>query len=194
MPREPMSDVTQLLTAWRGGDAQALEQLTPLVYRELHRLARGAMRGERPDHTLQTTALVHEAYLKLSEQDGQRWRNRDHFHAVAAIVMRRVLIDHAKGVLAEKRGSGRRPLALEEVLDVSEGEFSVQHAQQLVELDAALDRLRRFDERACRVVECRFFAGLSVEETAAALQVAPVTVKRDWSLARAWLQRELTGG
>ncbi|MCB1590111.1 MAG: RNA polymerase subunit sigma, partial [Xanthomonadales bacterium] len=108
--------------------------------------------------------------------------------------MRRVLIDHAKGVLAEKRGSGRRPLALEEVLDVSEGEFSVQHAQQLVELDAALDRLRRFDERACRVVECRFFAGLSVEETAAALQVAPVTVKRDWSLARAWLQRELAGG
>lgn len=187
-------EITLLLNRLGERAQGPLALLLPAVYEQLKSAARRQLARERADHTLSTTALVHEAYLKLSEQDGQRWRNRDHFHAVAAIVMRRVLIDHAKGVLAEKRGSGRRPLALEEVLDVSEGEFSVQHAQQLVELDAALERLRRFDERACRVVECRFFAGLSVEETAAALQVAPVTVKRDWSLARAWLQRELAGG
>lgn len=182
-------EITQLLN--RLGESHALAGLLPAVYEQLKQSARRQLARERANHTLSTTALVHEAWLKLAEQDEQRWRNRDHFHAVAAMVMRRVLIDYAKALLTDKRGSGRRPLPLEDVLELSEGEISVQHAQQLVELDAALERLRGFDERACRVVECRFFAGLSVEETASALQVAPVTVKRDWSLARAWLQREL---
>ncbi len=176
------------------GDRGPLAGLLPEVYEQLKQAARRQLQRERADHTLSTTALVHETYLKLAEQDQQQWRNRDHFYAVAAIVMRRVVIDHAKGVLAAKRGSGRKPLALDEVLNESEGMFSVQRASELIELDAALDRLRTLDERACKVVECRFFAGLSVEATASALQVAPVTVKRDWSLARAWLQRALAEG
>jgi RNA polymerase sigma factor (TIGR02999 family) len=188
------AEITQMLNRLGARADGPLAGLLPVVYEQLKRAARRQLQRERADHTLSTTALVHETYLKLAEQDQQQWRNRDHFYAVAAIVMRRVVIDHAKSVLAAKRGSGRKPLALDDVLNESEGMFSAQRASELVELDAALDRLRALDERACKVVECRFFAGLSVEETASALQVAPVTVKRDWSLARAWLQRALADG
>jgi len=186
-------DVTQMLARLQAGAGrdQALASLLPLVYEQLKSAAHRHLQREREGHTLSTTALVHETYLKLSEQD-QRWRNRDHFYAVSAIVMRRVVIDHAKGVMAQKRGGGIRPQTLDASLDEGEGLFTVQRAAELVELDAALERLRQVDERAARVVECRFFGGYSVPETAQALQVAPITVKRDWSLARAWLRRELS--
>lgn len=186
-------EITQMLARLRDGAErdQALAALLPLVYAQLKSAAHRHLQRERAGHTLSTTALVHETYLKLSEQDQQQWRNRDHFHAVAAIVMRRVVIDHAKGVMAQKRGSGVRPQTLEPSLQDGEGLFSVQRAEELIELDAAIERLRGADERAARVVECRFFAGYSVTETAQALQVAPATVKRDWALARAWLMREL---
>lgn len=177
--------VTQLLRAWRGGDREALDRLIPLVYAELRRLAGRAMRGERPEHTLQTTDLVHEAYLRLAGADVE-WQDRVHFFATAARVMRRILVDHAKAKRRAKRGGGARKISLENVALVSK-----EASADFLALDEALSRLEARDERKCRAVECRFFAGMTHEETAAALGVSPATVDRELRLAKAWLYREL---
>jgi RNA polymerase sigma factor (TIGR02999 family) len=178
--------VTQLLRAWRGGDREALDRLMPLVYEELHRLASRSMRGERSDHTLQTTALVHEAYLRLAGAEVE-WRDRVHFFATAARVMRRILVDHAKAKRRRKRGGGAKKVSLDQVALVGP-----EPPQDLLALDEALSRLEARDERKCRVVECRFFAGMTHEETAAALGVSPATVDRELRMAKAWLSRELS--
>jgi len=181
--------VTQLLQAWCQGDPSALEKLVPLVYQELYRLARRHMATERPSHTLQATALVHEAYVRLVESDHTHFKNRAHFFAVCAQVMRRILVDWARAHEATKRGGEVRPLKLEEALVVES-----KPGRDFVALDDALKELTALDPRKAQVVELRFFGGLSVEETAEVLQVAPVTVMRDWNLARSWLRRELTKG
>lgn len=166
-----------------------MEDLLPLVYGELKRIAARQLRGERPGHTLCTTALVHEAWLELSHLDRIRWKNRSHYLALAAQAMRRVLIDHAVARRAHKRGGGRQPEPLgDDPLVMVQG-----RAAELIDLDHALERLATQDERQVRVVECRFFGGMSIEETAEALGISPATVKREWTLARAWLNRELAG-
>ncbi|NNF58615.1 MAG: sigma-70 family RNA polymerase sigma factor [Rhodothermaceae bacterium] len=180
------SDVTQLLLDLGEGDPEAMDRLLPIVYDELHRLAHRHRRGERPDHTLNTTALVHEAYLKLVRLDRLQWQNRAQFFALAAQAMRRVLITYAERRRAQKRGGGVHPIPLDENLLLTN-----QQSEELLALDEALERLKAMSERQHGVVECRFFGGLSVEETAAALGISPATVKRDWALARAWLNREL---
>jgi len=180
------TDAAALLSELANGDQEAAEQLTSLVYNELKRLARGYMRHERPDHTLQTTALVNEAYLRLVRQKNVNWQGRSHFLAIAAKTMRRVLIDHARGHLREKRGGAKISLPLSEALA-----FSPEHSEQLLKVDEALERLAKLDVRQSHIVELRFFGGLSVEETAEFLNISPKTVKRDWALAKVWLQREL---
>jgi RNA polymerase sigma factor (TIGR02999 family) len=180
--------VTGLLLAWRGGDEAALEQLVPLVHEELHRIARGCMRGERAGHSLQATALVNEAYLRLIGAQRVDWQNRVHFLAVSARLMRRILVDFARSKKYQKRGGGAQPVTLDDDLVVTEP------GRDLIALDEALDALAKMDERKSKVVEMRFFGGLSVEETAAALGVSPDTVMRDWRIAKAWLMRELRGG
>jgi len=180
--------VTGLLLAWRGGDEAALEQLVPLVHQELHRIARGCMRGERAGHSLQATALVNEAYLRLIGAQQVDWQNRVHFLAVSARLMRRILVDFARAKNYQKRGGGAQAVTLDEALVV------VEPGRDLVAIDEALDALAKMDERKAKVVEMRFFGGLTVEETAAALSVSPDTVMRDWRLAKAWLMRELKGG
>ena len=182
-------EVTALLIAWGNGDEQALEALMPLVYQELHRLAARHLGRERQDHTLQTTALVHEAYLRLVDQKEVQWRNRMHFYAVAATQMRRILVDHARARRYAKRGGGARQVEMDEAMLVSD-----ERAADVVALDEALDALAEFDARKSRMVELRFFGGLSIEETAEALGVSPGTVMRDWTLAKAWLQREISKG
>jgi RNA polymerase sigma factor (TIGR02999 family) len=179
-------DVTVLLTQLAGGDKGAAEQLVPLVYRELRQMASRQMRRERVDHTLQTTALVHEAYLKLVDQNSAGWQNRAHFFGVAAQVMRHILVDHARGHMRAKRGSGQPMIPLDEGLV-----FSPQQSSELLEVDTALQRLAEMDPRQGKIVELRFFGGLTVEETAAVLGISPKTVKRDWSVAKAWLHGEL---
>jgi RNA polymerase sigma-70 factor, ECF subfamily len=181
-------DVSKLLRAWRDGDQSALERLTPIVYRELHRLARRYMQRERPGHSLQTTALVNEAYVRLVDYKRMQWQNRAHFFAVSAQLMRRILVDHARRHNL-KRGGGVQHVLLDEAAIVGG-----DRGADFVALDDALDRLTRFDLRKVQVVEMRFFGGLSVEETAEVLKTSPVTVMRDWSTARAWLYRELSGG
>jgi RNA polymerase sigma factor (TIGR02999 family) len=178
--------ITLLLEQWGGGDQQALEKLTPLVYAELHRLASRHLRRERPDHTLQSTALVNEAYLKLVGQHNMRWQNRAHFFGIAAQLIRRILVDYARTRMAEKRGSSAPKLSLEEVL-----ESPAARDLDLVALDDALEDLAKIDPRQSRVVELRFFAGLSVEETAEVMQMSPATVKREWTSAKAWLFRQI---
>jgi RNA polymerase sigma factor (TIGR02999 family) len=180
--------VTGLLLAWRGGNEAALEQLVPLVHEELHRIARGCMRGERAGHSLQATALVNEAYLRLIGAQQVDWQNRVHFLAVSARLMRRILVDFARSKKYQKRGGGAQAVSLDEALVV------VEPGKDLVALDDALDALAEMDERKAKVVEMRFFGGLTVEETASALDVSPDTVMRDWRLAKAWLLRELRGG
>jgi RNA polymerase sigma factor (TIGR02999 family) len=187
MTTRPSQEITRLLIAWSDGDEQALDQLTPLVYEELHRLARGYMRGERPDHILQTTALINEAFTRLVDWKHVRWKNRAHFFGVAAQMMRRILVDHARARDYWKRGGGGRPLSLDETAVVSP-----QRSPELVALDDALKSLEERDPRKSLVVELRFFGGLSVEETAEVIRASPRTVMRDWSLARAWLYRELS--
>jgi RNA polymerase sigma-70 factor, ECF subfamily len=188
-PGKPVvSDVSQLLYAWSGGDPNALEKLTPIVYDELRRLARYYMRRERPGHSLQTTALVNEAYLRLVDYKRMQWENRAHFFAVSSQLMRRILVEHARRHNL-KRGGGVQQVSLEEAAMVGSG-----RATDLVALDDAMNTLARLDARKVRVVEMRFFGGLSVEETAEVLKVSAVTVMRDWSTAKAWLYRELTGG
>jgi RNA polymerase sigma factor (TIGR02999 family) len=181
--------VTNLLAAWSGGDRAALERLMPLVERELHLLASRYLRRERPGHTLQTTALVHEAYLRLVDQRDVRWQSRAHFFGIAAQMMRRILVDHARRIAYARRGGGAAKVSLDEACVVS-----AERAAELVALDDALLALARLDERKCRVVELRYFGGLSVEETAEVLGVSTDTVGRDWRAARAFLRRELEAG
>jgi RNA polymerase sigma factor (TIGR02999 family) len=181
----PSEPVTDLLLAWGQGDDSAFDRLIPLVRVELHRLARRHMRRERTGHTLQTTALVNEAYLRLVDLGRVLWQDRAHFFAMSARLMRRILVDHARSRQFVKRGGGARRIPFDEAL------VSVERNVDLVELDDALRRLADLDPRKGQVVEMRFFAGLSVEETATALGVSPVTVMRDWRVARAWLFKEL---
>jgi RNA polymerase sigma-70 factor (ECF subfamily) len=183
-----VGDVSKLLRAWSGGDQKALETLTTVVYDELRRLARRYMRRERPGHSLQTTALVNEAYMRLVDYKRMQWQNRAHFFAVSSQLMRRILVDHARRH-NQKRGTGAQQVSLDEAAAVSGGRTT-----DLVALDDALIALARLDPRKVQVVEMRFFGGLNVEETAEVLKVSPVTVMRDWSTAKAWLYRELTGG
>jgi RNA polymerase sigma factor (TIGR02999 family) len=187
MPTRIPQDVTQLLLAWNQGDEAALKQLMPLVYGELHRLAHRYMNGEREGHTLQTTALVNEAYLRLVDSSRVRWQNRAHFFAVSAQLMRRILVDFARSRNYLKRGGDAMHVSLE-----AAEAMPLEPSADLVALDDALTALARFDERKSRVVELRFFGGLSVEETAEVLGVSGDTVMRDWSLAKAWLLREMS--
>lgn len=186
MPGEATSEITRLLRAWAGGDQEAFDRLAPLVYEELHRLARHYMRGERPGHTLQTTALVNEAFLRLVDVGGVRWQDRAHFFAVSAQMMRRILVDAARARGAAKRGAGAAKVSLHEAAVITPARDA-----ELLALDDALTALSHLDPRKGRVVELRFFGGLSVEETAEVLKISPQSVMRDWRLARAWLMREL---
>ena len=183
-----MNDISQLLHAWSGGDGSALEKLTPIVYNQLHQLARRYMRRERPGHSLQTSALVNEAYMRLLDYKRIAWQDRAHFFAISAQLMRRILVEHARRHNL-KRGGGMQHVSLEEVAVVVGDPSS-----DLVALDDALKTLEGIDPRKVQVVEMRFFGGLSVEETAEVLKVSTITVMRDWSTAKAWLYRELTGG
>jgi RNA polymerase sigma factor (TIGR02999 family) len=183
-----MDDISALLRAWSDGDQSALERLTPVVYDELHRLARNYMKGERPGHSLQTAALVNEAYMRLVDCERMQWQNRAHFFAVSAQLMRRILVDHARRHNL-KRGGGVQHVSLDEAAVVGGDQET-----DMVGLDDAMNALARIDPRKVQVVEMRFFGGLSVEETAEVLKVSTVTVKREWRAAKAWLYRELTGG
>ena len=181
--------VTGLLARWSGGDKGALDELMPLVYNELRRIASNHLRRERPGHTLQTSAVVHEAFLRLVDQKGPHWQNRGHFYAVAAQMIRRILVDHARGRDRAKRGGGVLPVDLDQALYISP-----QRGRELIALDDALTTLAKLDQQQCQVVEMRFFGGLTVEETAEALAISRTTVNRDWVTARAWLMRELSSG
>ena len=181
-------EVTQLLLAWSEGDEQALDRLVPLVYDELRRLAQSYMRRERADHTLQTTALIHEAYLRLIDANRVQWRNRAHFFGVASRLMRQILVTIARERGAQKRGGGAEQVSLDEAMMIDEG-----RDEDLVALDEALGELAQIDARKAQVVEMRFFGGLTEDEIAAALNVSAETVRRDWRLARSWLRRELSG-
>ncbi len=180
----PEGDITALLKDWSGGDREALERLIPAVYGELKRLAASYLRSERPDHTLQPTALVHEAFLKLQGQRSVIWSNRGHFFGIAARIMRRILVDHAR-----RRGAAKRDGAVLRLTLVDAG--SDDRAPELISLDSALTRLEQLDPQQARVVELRFFGGLTVEETAEASGISTATVKREWRTARAWLRREI---
>jgi RNA polymerase sigma-70 factor, ECF subfamily len=180
------NEITKLLSDWSGGDREALDKLMPIVYEELRRLAHRYMAHERAGHTLQTTALVNEAYMRLVNERGMNWQNRTHFFAVAAQIMRFILVDYARGHVRAKRGGGAEQISLSDALVVSENRIT-----DLLILDEALTRLAEFDERKSRIAELRFFAGLTVEETAEVLSVSVETVMRDWRLAKAWLHREL---
>lgn len=182
------SETTRLLRAWANGDQDALEKLTPRVYDELRRIARHFMRDEQPGRTIQTTALVHEAYLKLIDVTNVDWQHRAHFFAVSAQIMRRILLDRARRRVAAKRGGAAPRLNLDEVPDIGAG-----RAREIIALDDALNALAKIDPRKAQVIEFRFYAGLSVKETAEVLKVSPDTVLRDWRLARAWLLNELGG-
>jgi len=180
--------VTQLLVAWSDGDESALDQLVPLVHGELRRLARSYMRGERHGHTLQTTALINEAYLRLVDQKNVRWQNRAHFLAIAAQLMRRILVDYARRRQYQKRGGGALQVSLADAESLSD-----ERTPDLVALDEALASLAEMDPRRSQVVELRFFGGLNIEETAEILKVSPTTVERDWITAKAWLYQTING-
>jgi RNA polymerase sigma factor (TIGR02999 family) len=181
-------EITQLLLAWSEGDSEALDRLAPLVYDELHRLAKSYMRKERARHTMQTTALIHEAYLRLIDAGQVEWRNRAHFFGVASRAMRQILVAMARERGCQKRGGGARQVSLDEAMMIDEG-----RDEDLVALDEALGALAKIDARKAQVVEMRFFGGLTEEEIAAALGVSTETVRRDWRLARSWLRRKLSG-
>ena len=182
-------ETTRLLSQWRAGDQAAFERLLPIVYDELRRLASSYMRSERPDHLLQTTALVHEAYLRLVDQPETSGETRNHFFALAAQVMRHVLVDYARARSRAKRGGGVPPLPLEDVAVISP-----ERADELVAVNEALEGLMAFDQRKGRIFELRHFGGMSVEEAAQVLQVSPATVARDWRMAKAWLRRAIDSG
>jgi RNA polymerase sigma factor (TIGR02999 family) len=184
MPEQ--EEISRLLQAAALGNAEGLDRLVPVVYDELRRIAHRQLRGERSDHTLDTTALVHEAYLKLTRLDRIEWRDRGHFLAVAAGAMRRILVNYAVARKAEKRGGERQRVPVDQVAILAD-----DRAEELLALDEALQRLAAESERAARIVEWRYFAGMSIEETADVMEISPATVKREWTLARAWLNREL---
>ena len=184
----PRQEVTQVLVDWNKGDQNAPDRLMPLVYEELRKLARNYLQRERSDHTLQATGLVHEAYLRLVDQSSMSWQNRAHFFAVAAQVMRRILVDHARSHRAEKRGGEREKIEFDEALAPSD-----EKAVDLIALDDALQDLGKLDPRQSRIVELRFFGGLTNEEIGEVLEISPRTIKREWRLAKAWLRREIMG-
>jgi RNA polymerase sigma factor (TIGR02999 family) len=181
-------EITQMLHDWSDGKPEALEELLPVVYSELHRQAARFMRHERPEHTLQTTALIHEAYIKLVGQRRPNWKNRTHFFAISATLMRRILVDHARAQARQRRGGDLVKLPLDEAING----ICCKKNIDLLALDEALERLAKTDHRQARVVELRFFGGLSLEETAAAMGVSRTTVADNWAMAKAWLHRELT--
>jgi RNA polymerase sigma factor (TIGR02999 family) len=185
-PSVSQQRVTDLLARWSHGEDAALAELTPLVYEELRRLAHHYMGGERPDHTLQTTALVNEAYLRLADQTNPRWRNRAHFFAVAARAMRQILVRYAKSYRSQKRGGGALKVELDEAAIVSP-----EQSKEIVDLHEALERLAALDSRKAQVVELKYFGGLNYDDMAEVLKISPVTVRRDWEFARAWLHTEL---
>ena len=187
MEHAPPSEVTLLLQGWRNGDRKALDALLPLVYKELRRLAHFQLQKERPGHTLQSTALVHEAYLRLIGLDRLQWESRTHFFAIAAQLMRQILVDYARRHDAAKRGGRAYKLSLDDATKLSR-----EKDVHIVALDDALKALAKIDPRQTRVVELRFFAGLSLQEISQALEIAPATVQRDWTAARAWLHREIS--
>ncbi len=178
--------VTELLSHWSHGDDGALAELTPLVYEELRRLAHHFMEGQRPDHTLQTTALVDEAYLRLADQTNPSWQNRAHFFAVAARAMRQILVNYARSNRAQKRGGGALKVELDEAAIVSP-----QESKEIVDLHEALERLAKLDSRKAQVVELKYFGGLSYDEIAEVLKISPITVRRDWEFSKVWLYTEL---
>jgi RNA polymerase sigma factor (TIGR02999 family) len=179
-------EVTALLSAWRGGDQDALERLIPIVYEDLRRVAGRCMRSQNPGHTLQTTALVHEAYLRLTRDQDRTWENRAHFFGVAAHIMRNLLVDHARAAARAKRGGGAVEMVLDDV-----PEFTTIAPEDLLAVDHALTRLAEIDPRAARMVELRFFVGLTGEEVAEVMGISEKTVKRDWGAAKSWLRKEL---
>jgi RNA polymerase sigma factor (TIGR02999 family) len=187
-PPRQEHEITQLLAAWRDGNQAALDELYPLVYDELHRLARRYMSRERKGHTLQTTALINEAYVRLVDQRNVQWANRSHFFAISAQIMRRILIDHARRHAYAKRGGGARQVSLDETATMAQGDFS-----EFIRLDEALKSLAELDPRRSQVVELRYFGGLNNEEIAGVLKISENTVIRDWNMARAWLHRQLAG-
>jgi RNA polymerase sigma-70 factor (ECF subfamily) len=180
------NEVTQLLVAWSNGDQVARDELMSVVYQELHRLAHQYMKRESPDHTLQTSALVNEAFLRLVDQRDVKWQNRSHFFGLAAQMMRRILVDYARSRKYAKRGGGAREISLDETM------ISDDRSNEVVALDDSLQELAKIDQRKSQIVELRFFAGLSIEETADVLAVSPGTVMRDWTLAKAWLRRQMS--
>jgi RNA polymerase sigma-70 factor, ECF subfamily len=181
-----MSEITKLLEDYTNGNREVLDELLPLVYGELRRLAHSYLKSERQDHTLQTTALVHEAYLKLIDQHSVNFQNRAQFFALSATAMRRILLDNARRHTAEKRGSGDK-ISLEEI-----GEISLKANENLIELDLALQELEQFDPKQAKIIELRYFGGLTIEETAEVLKISPATVKREWIMARAWLYEKVS--
>jgi RNA polymerase sigma-70 factor, ECF subfamily len=187
MAKDVGHEITELLQAWRQGDEHALEKLTPQVYRELHRAAKRCMRVERDGHSLQTTGLINELYLRLTDLKRVDWQSRAHFFALCARQMRRILTDQARARQSHKRGGGAQPVSLDAAPPVS-----AQPYPEVLAVDGALNALAKFDARKCQVVELRFYGGLTVEETAEVLKVSPDTVVRDWKLAKAWLLRELS--
>ncbi len=209
MSQEPDQPVTQLLASWRGGNQAALGELTGLVYQELRSLAQRHLRRERPNHTIQRTALVHEAFVRLVNQQSVDWQSRAHFFGLASNLMRRILVDHARARLASKRGGGMVAVSLDEITNPSDpmdthSPTGPSHAEpahidsetdeDVTAIDAALTRLNVLDERQAKIVEMRYFGGLTIEETAQVLDISDATVKREWTLARAWLRRELSKG
>lgn len=188
VPRPEQHEITELLEQWSDGNQTALDKLYPLIYEELRRLARSYMRRERKGHTLQTTALINEAYVRMVDQKNVRWRNRTHFFAISAQIMRRILVDHARRYLYNKRGGGAQRVSLDETMIVA-----VDRSEEVLMLDEALSNLARMDLRRSQVVELRYFAGLNNEEIASVLNISENTVMRDWNLARAWLYQQLGG-
>lgn len=189
MSDDKSKEVTIFLKAWGGGNREARDQLLVLVYKEMRKLAAKYLKQQRPDHTLQPTALVHEAYLKLIDTSEINWQDRAHFFAVAAQTMRNILVDHARALAADKRGGGMRKIALDEISGTSK-----KQDVDLIDLNDALERLAAQDELQGRLIELRFFGGLTIEDTAEVLKISPATVKREWAMARAWLFREMKAG
>jgi RNA polymerase sigma-70 factor (ECF subfamily) len=187
-PLVKQHEITELLEQWSGGNQSALDRLYPLVYEELRRLASSYMKREHKGHTLQTTALINEAYVRLVDQHNVHWQNRSHFFAISAQIMRRILVDHARRYLQAKRGGGALRVSLDEVMIVAS-----ERSEEVLLLDEALGNLARLDPRRCQVVELRYFAGLNNEEIASVLKISENTVMRDWNLARAWLYQQLGG-